>query len=431
MRIGLLTNSFPPNKDGVSVAVDSLMRNLQKLGHEVFVATPDIPANKYPKNVLALPSYSLDQKISTDRRLANLYSGKIVDFFKENKIQIIHSHDTISGGAEAVLIALQLDIPCIHTFHTLVEEYNYYNFPGYKPLVRKYLRAVCNSYDNVIAPSEKIYKHLLKMAVKIPLSLVPNVPNLDHLKAKVNPILLKQIKSKINYTVGDQICLTFCRIAKEKGLYEGINSMKKVFATNPKAKYIIAGGGPEEKKLKQYIDNNKLENKVFLIGEYSRRDLSTITSIAKLFLYTSTTDNLPTNIFEAMYFGLPVVSINDTSVDYLLKDSINGFKSTLNKIPVNIIKILKSHKLHKTLSQNAEQEAKKIKPKIITEQHLKLYSQIIRNFENNKLQENTFTDQLEKFEKVVNKGLNPIGKLYQKIFLQSPKPRNLRIKNPD
>lgn len=428
MKIGLLTNSFPPNKDGVSVAVDGLMKNLEKLGHQVFVVTPEIPGINYPKNVLALPSFSLDEKISTDRRLSNLYSGKVVSFFKENKIQVIHSHDTISGGAEAVLIALQLDIPCVHTFHTLVEEYQYYSFPGYKSLVRKYLRAVCNSYDNVVAPSQKIYKHLLKMGVKIPLSLILNVPNLDDLKSPLNIKLLKRIKSIVDYKKGDPICLTFCRIAKEKGLYESINAIKKVLSTNPKVKYLIAGGGPEEQKLKDYIIVNNLEQNVFLLGPYSRKDLATISSIADLFLYTSTTDNLPTNIYEAMYFGLPVVSINDSSVDYLLKDGVNGFKSSLYRIPNNIIKILKGHKLKQVLSKNAQIEAKKIKPKAITEQHLNMYAQIIRSFENKKLEENTFTNQLEKFEKVVNKGLNPIGKLYQKIFIQNTELTKQRYK---
>ena len=426
MRIGILTNTFPPNKDGVSVAVDSLKRNLEKLGHKVFVATPEIPNTVYPKNVLALPSFSLDEKISSDRRLSNLYSGKIVDFFKSKDIQIIHSHDTISGGAEAVLIAFQLDIPCVHTFHTLVEEYQYYSFPGYKPLVRKYLRAVCNSYEIVIAPSSKIYKHLLKMGVKIPLSQIQNIPNLDDLRSPLNKTLLKKIKTKIGYSNKDQICLTFCRIAKEKGLYEGIESLKKVFKSKPNVKYIIAGAGPEEKALKDYLKKNKFENRVFLLGQYDRQDLNTIASLADVFVYTSTTDNLPTNIYESMFFGLPVVSINDSSVDYLLKDGENGFKSSLSKVPLNIIKILNDQVLLKRLSKNAKLSAKKIKPRGVTEQHLKLYNQTIKSFENKKLEQNAFTTQVDKFQKIINKGLNPIGKLYQKIFIQAVKPSELK-----
>ena len=418
MRIGILTNTFPPNKDGVSVAVESLYQNLHKLGHKVYIVTPQIPEVKYSQNILALPSFELDEKISTDRRLSNLYSSEIVKFFKKNRIQIIHSQDTISGGAEAVLVGLQLDIPTIHTFHTLVEEYQYYSFPGYKPLVRKYLGAVCNSYDCVIAPSEKIYKHLLKMGVKIPITLISNVPNLKPLKKPINQDLITKIKTQINYRKNDQICLTFCRLALEKGLYEGINSLKSFLKNNPKGKYLIAGGGPEEQKLSTFIREHNLQNKVFLLGNYDRSDLSSICSLAKVFIYTSQTDNLPTNIFEAMYFGLPVVSINDLSVDYLLINGINGFKSSLNKISENVTKLFKSPILLKKFGGQAKLATKKLKPKIIVEEHLKLYNQIIKKFEQQKLVPIDFTNRLEKLEKIINKGFNPIGKLYKKLFIQ-------------
>ena len=115
MRIGILTNSYPPNLNGVSVAVANLEKALTKLGHSIFVVTPQVPGVIYAENVLPLKSYSAPSHASSDLRMPYDFISQTVKFLQQNQVEILHSQDTLVGGVESVIIAMKLKIPCVHT----------------------------------------------------------------------------------------------------------------------------------------------------------------------------------------------------------------------------------------------------------------------------------------------------------------------------
>ena len=175
MKVGILTNSYPPNLNGVSRSVVNLEKSLQKLGIEVFIITPKVPGVVYKDNILALSSYSAPQKVSTDLQVPYNYIDQSVRFIKKNQIDILHSQDTLIGGVEAVIIAMKSKIPCVHTYHTMVEDYDYFSFPGYKTFIRRYSQIVCDGYDAVVAVSPKTENYLYQINVQSPIYQIPNV----------------------------------------------------------------------------------------------------------------------------------------------------------------------------------------------------------------------------------------------------------------
>ena len=179
MRIGILTNSYPPNLNGVSVAVANLEKALTKLGHSIFVVTPQVPGVIYAENVLPLKSYSAPSHASSDLRMPYDFISQTVKFLQQNQVEILHSQDTLVGGVESVIIAMKLKIPCVHTYHTMVEDYDYFNFPGYRLFIRNYSQIVCDGHEAVVAVSPKTEEYLRKIGVSSQIVQIPNVLKLS------------------------------------------------------------------------------------------------------------------------------------------------------------------------------------------------------------------------------------------------------------
>ena len=146
MRIGIFTDTYPPFINGVSTSIAMLESALRKKGHQVFIVTvnPDDMHYVFEKNdrIIRLPGIPTG---IYDYRLTGIYPIKAVNKIKEWNLDIIHSHTEFGVGTFARIMAHQLDIPIVHTYHTMYEDYVHYITKGY--------------FD---APSKKIVEHLTK-----------------------------------------------------------------------------------------------------------------------------------------------------------------------------------------------------------------------------------------------------------------------------
>ena len=77
MRIGIFTDTYRPQVNGVVSSIMTLEKELRKQGHKVYVITttdPDAP--QVEPNVLRLPS--MEFKPLPQYRLGMIYSAKII-----------------------------------------------------------------------------------------------------------------------------------------------------------------------------------------------------------------------------------------------------------------------------------------------------------------------------------------------------------------
>jgi 1,2-diacylglycerol 3-alpha-glucosyltransferase len=377
-RIGILTNTYPPIRNGVSMAVYGLEVELQKKGIEVFIATPHIDGIDYADNIFTFKALELPKDISADLKLASVYINKVKKYFAEKEIELLHTSDTLFGGIEGATIARDLGIPCIHTFHTLIEDYQMVHFPAYKMIIRKAIKEVCNSYDHVIAPSQKVYNYLLSLTTS-PISQIYNVSYLNCVEFEETS---RFDDSLTGISDKDFVFVTFCRLAKEKGLDHGIKTLAPIMKFNPLVKYVIAGDGPQKQELIELASQLGVQKQVIFVGGYNPSELQTFAkkSKAQVFLFTSLSENLPTNILEAMFLGLPVVAVDDPSVDYIVKHNYNGYKDKLENLFDHCIKLVYSEGIIKELSTNAKQTATDFLQKDIAQQHINLYNQTIQKY---------------------------------------------------
>ncbi|QMU61452.1 MAG: glycosyltransferase [Gammaproteobacteria bacterium] len=85
---------------------------------------------------------------------------------------------------------------------------------------------------------------------------------------------------------------------------------------------VILGEGPERKNIEQAISNNRLENKVFLLGD--RSDARELMSGFDIYAVSSATEGFSIAILEACAAALPIVATDVGGNPEIVKAGING-----------------------------------------------------------------------------------------------------------
>lgn len=385
MRIGLFTDTYPPFINGVSTSVLMLKQGLEKLGHEVYVVTVNDESFSYKEEdgILKIPSFPIGLM---NFRQSGIYPIKAFNIIKKWKLDIIHSHTEFSIGTFARLISKQLNIPLVHTYHTMYEEYIYYITKGYfnsasKKLVEYLTLFLCDkTIDELIVPTEKT-KELFKdkYKVKRDVYVIPSgIDTTRFYKENIDKNEIINLKKDLGLKKTDFIVLYVGRIAKEKSIDFLINNFNSVLKRIPKAKMIIVGDGPDIKDLIDLTRKKGLENKIIFTGKAPWTDVPKYYSLCDLFVTASKTETQGLTVMEAMGASKPVVAIRDESFELMITDKKDGLFFDDEKSYVDMIyEVYKNKKLRDEISFNARLTADKYSPYNYAKNVLKVYDKVI------------------------------------------------------
>ena len=385
MRIGLFTDTYPPFINGVSTSVLMLKQGLEKLGHEVYVVTVNDESFSYKEEdgILKIPSFPIGLM---NFRQTGIYPIKAFNIIKKWKLDIIHSHTEFSIGTFARLISKQLNIPLVHTYHTMYEEYIYYITKGYfnsasKKLVEYLTLFLCDkTIDELIVPTEKT-KELFKdkYKVKRDVYVIPSgIDTTRFYKENIDKNEIINLKKDLGLKKTDFIVLYVGRIAKEKSIDFLINNFNSVLKRIPKAKMIIVGDGPDIKDLIDLTRKKGLENKIIFTGKAPWTDVPKYYSLCDLFVTASKTETQGLTVIEAMGASKPVVAIRDESFELMITDKKDGLFFDDEKSYVDMVyEVYKNKKLRDEISFNARLTADKYSPYNYAKNVLKVYDKVI------------------------------------------------------
>jgi glycosyltransferase involved in cell wall biosynthesis len=114
-----------------------------------------------------------------------------------------------------------------------------------------------------------------------------------------------------------------------------ITAFAEVKKDLPKAKLVIAGGGPLEKSLRLEANSLQLKDDVIFLGE--QKNLAEIYKSADIFVHPSLYEGWGRAIVEAAHFGLPIIMSDVGLAGEVIKDGESGII-----VPVNDVAALKS-----------------------------------------------------------------------------------------
>ena len=166
MKIGLFTDTFLPEINGVVTVIQMMERKLTREGHEVHIFAPAYPGRHgNPTRVHRFPS--LRFIFYPGMRMAIPYNRRALEVIPS--LNLIHSHDPGPIGLLALWASKRYQIPHVHTYHTFYAQYRYYLPLPVRPsrgIVIRLSRAFCNRCDAVIAPSLQMKRELESYGIK-------------------------------------------------------------------------------------------------------------------------------------------------------------------------------------------------------------------------------------------------------------------------
>ncbi len=389
MRIGLFTDTYPPFINGVSTSIAMLESALRKQGHDVFVVTVNPETMSYDfdtdKNVIRLPGIPIG---IYDYRLSGIYPLKAINKIKEWKLDIIHSHTEFGVGTFARIMAKQLDIPIVHTYHTMYEDYVHYITKGYfdfasKKAVEYFTKFYCDkTVSELIVPTKKTYDLFKKKyEYNRNIHIVPTGIEVERFyKENNDPKKIEELKKKYNIKKDDFVILFVGRLAEEKNVQFLIDNQTELVKHNKKCKLLIIGDGPDAEKLKTQSKDLKLDNNVIFTGKVPWSEVHEYYQLGSLFVSASHTETQGLTLLEAMAAGIPVVALDDEAFKDVVVDDLNGYLFMDDKGYISSIeKLMDDKKKYDRMCSQARINGEAHSSKYYAEKVLDVYKMALEN----------------------------------------------------
>ena len=302
MRIAMITETYPPEINGVALTVAGLVHGLRDAGHVVQVVRPRQPesdaASEEHDSVLVrgarLPRYpGLQLGLPTSRRLRALW--------KSERPDAIYVATEGPLGYSALRAARALGIPASTGFHTRFDDFaRHYGFGFLTPVVFAYLRRFHRQGAATLVPTAELRDFLIENKFGNVVLLRRAVDNRVFSPSRRDASLRAQWGLK-----DDQLAVVYVgRIAPEKNLQLAVRTFREIQKVHRDARYVWVGDGPARAAL-------AAENPDFIFAGIRRgEDLARHFASADLFLFPSLTETFGNVTLEALASGVPAVAFD-------------------------------------------------------------------------------------------------------------------------
>lgn len=328
MNIGIFTDTFTPQINGVVTSINMLEHELTKMGHRVFIFTASDPNEKHKSpRVFRLPSFPFIFLPSC--RMAFFYPPKLLLSLGKIKLDVIHTQTEFPLGIFGMLVSEFYRLPHVHTYHTMYEDYVHYIANGHlftPKMARQYSRIFCNGAGVVIAPVEKAKASLLDYGVKRPIRVIPTGFDFSHFdNVNCDPEEIINTRAEFGIAADMPVIVTVCRIAKEKSIDVIINQMPKLLEKLPDLKFVIVGDGPYKSVLTELCDKLNVSSSVIFAGSRPWVDIAKYYRLGDLFVSASTSETQGLTYIEAMASRVAVAARRDPSIEGVVINGKTGY----------------------------------------------------------------------------------------------------------
>ncbi len=391
MRIGLFSDTYLPDVNGVVSSVELLRKKLSEEGHEVYVICTHPGLIKVEKegNIIRLPG--IEFKKLYGYAIASPVHYFLIDDIEKLNLDIIHVHTEFGVGIFAQMCADKLHIPLVRTYHTTYEDYTHYvNFLGLdsidkaaKKIIANLSKMFGNNCMRLISPSAKTKEMLLRYGIKTPIEIIPTGTELALFNNDNTSLERKlAIRQECGIKDDEKLMLYVGRIAQEKSLDLVIRSFKKVKEKGLKVKLAVIGGGPDLENLEKMAKDEGVDDLIYFGNKRPFKEVPDYYHSADAFISASTTETQGMTYVEAMSSGLVIFARRDECLEELLFEDETGFYfDDEDELVAKIEKFLALDKdTYLKMSARSKEITKVYDADLFAEKILKLYKEAISEY---------------------------------------------------
>ncbi|MEI7568048.1 MAG: glycosyltransferase family 1 protein [Alcaligenaceae bacterium] len=318
LRIALVTETYPPDINGVAHTVSKIVEGLRARGHEL---------------MLVRPRHHSDTEAATDSRYQEvLVRGAPIPMYKQLRMglpaqgalqklwlkqrpDLVHIATEGPLGWSASRAARKLKIPTSSDFRTNFHAYSqFYGFGWLKGAIVAYMRKFHNATHCTMVPTQGLMAELSKIGFDR-LMVVPRGVDTENFSPAKRD---EQLRQHWGATAETQVLLSVGRLAVEKNLDTVVRCFKSLQAQSLPVQLVIVGDGPLRHALERSIPE------AIFAGTRTGLDLAKHYASADLFIFPSLTETFGNVTIEAMASGLAVVAYDHAAAGQLIEHRRNG-----------------------------------------------------------------------------------------------------------
>ncbi|MEN3941845.1 glycosyltransferase family 1 protein [Prosthecobacter sp. SYSU 5D2] len=322
MRFLLITDTFPPDINGVARTLATLAEGLKTRGHEVEVVTTleadrdqkDESCKRHTVMAMPLPGYP-------GLRMGFTTTWQMLALYEEFKPDALYVATETPLGIAGIRAASKMGIPVVSGFHTNFQTYlEDYALPGLENVAQGLLRSIHNQTARTLTPSADTAAMLEKWGIH----------NVGVLGRGVNTELFDPARRdaalRKSWGADEQtpVAIYVGRVAAEKNL----ELLAKAFATfreaHPDSPCVVVGDGPKLKSLQ--ADHPEFH----YAGSRTGEELAAHYASGDVFVFPSITETFGNVVLEAMSSALMTVAFDYAAPRQLIQNGKNGLLAPFN-----------------------------------------------------------------------------------------------------
>lgn len=318
MRIAIVTETYPPEINGVALTVHHMAQELLSLGHRVMLARPRQAQDASSKTAagyleMLLPGSRLPRYPGL--RFGWPAQGALRRFWTEHGVEAVYVATEGPLGWSAVKLARALGLPVFTGFHTRFDDFvTHYGARLLVPMAQAWLRRFHNRADATLVPTQ---------ALKLELE-ARGFQRVERLARGVDTKLFQPRRRstllRAAWGVGsDRLAVIHVgRLAAEKNLELAVRAFRMIQQQVPDARFIWVGDGPARPALV------KANPDFVFCGMQRGEALAEHFASGDLFLFPSLTETYGNVTVEAMASGVAMVAFDYGAAHEHVRDDFNG-----------------------------------------------------------------------------------------------------------
>jgi glycosyltransferase involved in cell wall biosynthesis len=317
MRIAVVTETYPPELNGVALTVERSLRWLRERGHEVDLIRPrqadEAPledAHEWRCAGMPIPVYP-------QLRLGVARLGSLRERFRRTRPQVVHI--ATQGpwlGRVALRAANELNVPVSTDFRTNFHWYSrYYGLAWAAPLVLEYLRGFHARADCTFVPTQAVRDALQALGI----------PRVEVLGRGVDAALFhparrsQELRERWDApSAAQRVLLYVGRLAAEKNVELALRAFVAARRLRPGTRMVLVGDGPLCRRLQRRFPE------ALFVGVKRGEALAQHYASADLFLFPSLSETFGNVTLEALACGVPVVAFDQAAAAEHVLDGQSG-----------------------------------------------------------------------------------------------------------